>query len=75
MNELIIEEDRLGKYQVLIAVDGWPTTIRYAQMCEKCGLTTGIIGSLTTRKKTLNGKVLRCPFCERNMFDLTDYRQ
>jgi hypothetical protein len=69
MKPIIIKEDKIGKYQVLIETRGKPTTIRYAITCKKCGLTTGMIGSLVTRKKTLSGKLLLCPFCERNMFD------
>ena len=73
--DMNIQKDSLGKYQVLTQVRNKPTTIRYLLSCKKCGLTTGMIGSPTTRRKTLNGKLLLCIFCDGNMFDLNEIKE
>ena len=60
-------EDNLGIYEVIVESNNKPTTIKYAVICDTCGNLNSIIGSPTTRKKTLTGSKIPCFYCMPNI--------
>jgi len=51
-----------------LAIDTNCSTITYDLVCKNCGHVIHITGSPTTKKKTIDGQLLLCPLCDRNIF-------